>query len=226
MSSFRGLLQYSRVSYFSRWPKLPCTLTLDERLRYSITHKKRPLEDRNGVTPKRIKTTGPVLLIRFGVTPFLSSRGLFLQPTVKSLSVRGFIFFKRPTLSLRSRLQLLEIPFCLLWASFNDRHFKTVESWFDGQFENIICIFCVRSLMVAFPSCKNRLWMVNSSRRKVFPNGDWLLTIRRAMSRNSSRPKTTVILLKVRRFMTIPLELRFSTVKQHSNSLASITLSK
>ena len=129
------------------------------------------------------------------------------------------MFSNDRALSLRSRLLLLAIPFCLLWASFNDRHFKNVASWFGGQFQNIIWIFCVRGLMVAFPSCKNRLWMVNSFRRKVFPNGDWLLT----MSRNSSRPKTTVILSKVRRFVTTPLELRFSTVKQHSNSLASVT---
>ena len=121
-----------------------------------------------------------------------------------------------------SSLRVAVIPFCLLWASFNDRHFKNVASWFGGQFWNIIWIFCVRGLMVAFPSCKNRLWMVNSFKRKVFPNGDWLLT----MSRNSSRPKTTVILLKVHCFVTTPLELRYSTVKQRSNSLASITLSK
>ena len=119
-----------------------------------------------------------VVLIRSGGTPFLSSRGLFLQPTVKSLSVRGLMFSNDRALSLRSRLLLLAIPFCLLWASFNDRHFKNAASWFGGKFENIICIFCVRSLMVAFPSCKNRLWMFNSFRRKVFPNGDWLLTIR------------------------------------------------
>ena len=126
----------------------------------------------------------PVVLNSFGVTPFLSCRGLFLQPTVKSLSVGGLMFSNDRALSLRSRLLLLAIPFCLLWASFNDRHFKNVASWFGGQFRNIIWIFCVRGLMVAFPSCKNRLWMVNSFRRKVFPNGDWLL----AMSRNSSRP--------------------------------------
>ena len=164
----------------------------------------------------------PIVLNSFGVIPFLSSRGLFLQPTVKSLSVRGLMFSNDCASSLRSRLLLLAIPFCLLWASFNDRHFKNVASWFGGQFRNIIWIFCVRGLMVAFPSCKNRLWMVNSFRRKVFPNGDWLLT----MSRNSSRPKTAVILLKVHRFVTTPLELRFSTVKQRSNSLASIALSK
>ena len=110
----------------------------------------------------------PVVLIRFGVTPFLSSSGLFLRPTVKSLSVRGLMFSYDCTLSLRSRLLLLAIPFCLLWASFNDRHFKNVASWFGGQCENIIWIFCVRSLMVAFPSCNNRLWMVNSFRRIDF----------------------------------------------------------
>ena len=68
----------------------------------------------------------PAVLIRFGVTPFLSSRGLFLQPTVKSLSVRGLMFSNDRALSL-SRLLLLAIPFCLLWASFNDRHLKPFE---------------------------------------------------------------------------------------------------
>ena len=162
----------------------------------------------------------PVVLIRFGATPFLSSRGLFLQPTVKSLSVGGLMFSNDRALSLRSRLLLLAIPFCLLWASFNDRHFKNVTSWFGGQFENTIWIICARSLMVAIPSCKNRLWMVIFFRRKVFPNGDWLLT----MCEILLDPRQ--LLLKIRRFVTTPLELKFSTVKQHSNSLASITLSK
>ena len=127
------------------------------------------------------------------------------------------VFWSLPdrTLSLRSRLLLLAIPFCLLWASFNDRHFKNVASWFGGQCENIIWIFCVKSLMVAFPSCSNCLWMVNSFRKSLsqrrLTTSQWL-TIRRAMSRNSFRPKTTVTLLKVRRFVTTPLELRFSTV--------------
>ena len=56
----------------------------------------------------------PVVLNSFGVTPFLSCRGLFLQPTVKSLSVGGLMFSNDRALSLRSRLLLLAIPFCLL----------------------------------------------------------------------------------------------------------------
>ena len=167
-----------------------------------------------------------VVFTRFGVTPFLSSSGLFLLPIVKSLSVRGLMFSNDRAFSLRRRLLLLVSPFSLLWASFNDKHFKKAASWFGGQFENMICVFCVRSLIVAFPSCKNRLWMVNSFRRNVLPSGDWLLIIRREMSRNSSLPRTTVILLYVRRLVTTPLELRLSTVRQHSNSLASITQPK
>ena len=46
---------------------------------FTVGCKKRPLEDKNGVTPKRIKTTGPLVLIHFDITPFLSSRGLFLR---------------------------------------------------------------------------------------------------------------------------------------------------
>ena len=37
MSSFHGLSQYSQVSLFPRRPKLPCTLTFDERLRCRVT---------------------------------------------------------------------------------------------------------------------------------------------------------------------------------------------
>ena len=46
---------------------------------FTVGCKKRPLEYKNGVTPKRIKTTGPLVLIHFDITPFLSSRGLFLR---------------------------------------------------------------------------------------------------------------------------------------------------
>ena len=37
MSSFHRLSQYSQVSWFPRRPKLPCTLTFDERLRCRVT---------------------------------------------------------------------------------------------------------------------------------------------------------------------------------------------
>ena len=60
----------------------------------------------------------PVVLSRFGVTPFLSSRGLFLRPTVKSLSVRGLMFSYDRTLSPRSRLLLLAIPILFTLSKF------------------------------------------------------------------------------------------------------------
>ena len=139
----------------------------------------------------------PDVFILFGVRALLSSRGRFLLPEVhvKSLSVSGLTFSNDRGFSLKSRFLLQACPFCLLWLSFRDKHFKKAVNWFGGQFENMIWSLCVKSLIVAFPSCTNRLWMLISFRRKVFPNGDWLLTIRRAMSRNSSLPSTTLILL-------------------------------
>ena len=49
----------------------------------------------------------PVVLIRFGDTPFLSSRGLFLRSTVKSLSVRGLMFSYDRTEQLQNTPQLI-----------------------------------------------------------------------------------------------------------------------
>ena len=41
---------------------------------FTVGCKKRPLEDKNGVTPKRIKTTGPLVLIHFDITPFVEGK--------------------------------------------------------------------------------------------------------------------------------------------------------
>ena len=179
--------------------------------------------------PLLIPSTSPAkysfpVLIRFGVLPLFSSRGRFLQPVglVKSLSVKGLTFSNERGFSLRSLRLLLASPVCLLWASFKDKHFRKAPSWFGGQLEIINCSFCFKSLIVAFPSRKKRLWMLISFKRKVLPSGDLVLTIRSAMSRNSSLPITTVMFLYVRRFVTIPFIFRLSTVKQHSSSLASI----
>ena len=144
MSSFHGLSQYSQVSLFPRRPKLPCTLTFDERLRCSVTR-----QAFQHITP--LSRPLKIILYKFRcclVITFPSSRVprpcvLLLRVPSPASSVPR-LRVPRPSPTSQSHVPIpLLVTACPLWChqkrkrkrrereSFSIRYFSFINDYFE-----------------------------------------------------------------------------------------------